>query len=326
MSSRSPAQRLELNRCLSGELARDVIISDRELQRSHLLQPVSIGEPYVETLRELDEIDFGKYLQVVMQAHQHIEVRDPARQTASAIYADLIETFSVENSSESTKKRTEADAAALALDLALSRFVLSNEPIGQVPSATPESLAAPEDLLARVTLDDRAPPPFTFSVLSPRPAQLGDAPVSPESEIDQSSIEARTALDSPTVRSLMNEWKIGEDPKEYKWSGWRDKVGSEQPTITRPVRPLPSPRHHQGDFASQPQPLRPIARSQPLPSAGTLSRGPPQVRSSPAPLPTGQVQSFAESTIQHASTQVERGPFGGRPAAKKKVKKRTAGF
>lgn len=216
----------------------------------------------------------------------------------------------------------------LADDLDLSRQVYHSTPLAMPPSTTPNgtqttSLDTPEDLFARVSLNDREPPPITFSYFR-------NHGINP----DSNSLPNPAALATMSARHLLSEWQLGTDPGAYSWKAWLDPAtltSAPEPPV-RPIRPLPGTRSPiRPTFAKAPptvqtasasQPVGPRTELRPAESMPTSFRLPPAVaRSSPPPMPKSS-QDFG-----FAQTQVEPGKFGGRAGGtKKKVKKRVGGF
>ncbi|KAL1729210.1 hypothetical protein EV714DRAFT_213304 [Schizophyllum commune] len=168
----------------------------------------------------------------------------------------------------------------------------------------------------------------------------------------------------PGPRLLLSEWTLGEDPSEYEFHDAYDADAAERPppvarrkaakpTSTAGILSAELQQRSQPPFVVANQPP-PVMASQPPPVAA--SQRPPVISAQRAPafastqlpaqrplqaagsepnmMDVGQSQpnaEFSQSQSQGVdfmpSTQVLPGPFGGRPAAKKKpTKKRVGGF
>ena len=227
---------------------------------------------------------------------------------------------------DSNERRTKdkEDYDRLATDLNLACYVYHSTPLTLPPTTVPRdtqttSLDTPEDLFARVSLNDNEPPPITFSYFHQDRQNSNPAILSKPA--DPSSMSAR---------HLLSEWQLGADPGTYNWKAWLDPATSAPELPPRPIRPLPSTRSPlRPAFAKAPpivqtsfQPVRARTELRPAESMPTSFKLPPAVaRSSPPPMPQSS-QDFG-----FAQTQVEPGKFGGRAGGtKKKVKKRVGGF
>jgi hypothetical protein len=131
------------------------------------------------------------------------------------------------------------------------------------------------------------------------------------------------------VRSLLQEWGVGNDPEKYVF---REPDGA------------PSPKLAHNSFPEETQPQHPpvqpptIARPKAYypPVVVATQRAPPLVTTSQptsnnlmfqTQLQTQPVQNFNKSQpLVISNTQVVPGPFGGRPQVKKPAKKRIGGF
>ncbi|TYJ55511.1 hypothetical protein B9479_003783 [Cryptococcus floricola] len=180
-------------------------------------------------------------------------------------------------------------------------------------------------------------------------------------EAERAAVEAD--LQSRSAKALMEGWKVGEDPATWVWEDWNldqshttplprvtqpstSQRAPPLPTIqtARPIRPLPSSRTLSNLALPSPNTPEPHQFSHLVPptlstshSLPSLSRMPAQARSSPPPgwdgggsqelSGAGQSRSQNQSQgAEWASTQVERGKFGGKLEKKKKSKKRLGGF
>lgn len=233
------------------------------------------------------------------------------------------------------RDRIKRDTRRLVMDLMLSRTIVHSEelyPNLPVLSASARSsVETPEDLFERtqqLTLNENAgsAKEIDMRFLKPKghPSDNFDDDLDPRATGDVGH-----ALQIPSARTLLGEWDLGADPGDYTWSAWRDAPSRVSTPIQRPVRPLPSPRSTQRFPQSQPT----LGRQLPGHSLAAASNaGFPAViplqqsmRSSPPPV----LQSSQAYPDFGASTQIERGPFGGRLESKKKkkpAKKRVGGF
>lgn len=219
---------------------------------------------------------------------------------------------------EVTDSETERRATAvrlLARDLRSAGQVYSVREPKVEPKPSAEASTSPEDLFARVaealTLQEAGPPPVNFSFLEPNET---------------------ASLSNATVRSLMSEWTLGDDPSKYTWTA-PNKLSTPvlgSPALERPTRAMPqsSPFGRPRSPLPQSQPTFGIGRSESLGGLrSTLwprehsSLGRPMAAQSSPTQPVNQSQD-----LPGAQTQVLPGPFGGRAAPKKKPKKRVAGF
>lgn len=271
-------------------------------------------------------MDLSRHLTVINTLAQSFEIPLPidnqlvGRLDHLRIMGDLTETFPLPRAPDRQFARQ------LALDLALSSTILFSEPL-EVTSASSRQKApaqltgTPDDDFARaagqLSLRVQAPPRIRFSLLAPLvrlSARNGSASPSTEDDPEQ-------WVQGETARSLMAEWNTGTDPRTYMWKGWReDEQGDQRSGSSRPIRPLPSPRSTQTTFA-RPTVQPNLPTRAPTFAANTSDH--PQ--SSPLRLRSSE---YARDSQIVSNTQVERGPFGGRPTGtgKKKAKKRVGGF
>ena len=239
------------------------------------------------------------------------------------------------------------NAAALGLNILLSSIVLHTDDYLSPTSAGSRKNETAEETVAkaaeRLTISDE-PKGFSPTVLHP----MLHHHESPESSDEATSSEVLLGgLKNDAVVSLLGEWQLGTDPAGYVWRPWRETpTSSPQPGhITgRNIRPLPSPRatglsatqpvsDDRSTGVSRPQPLS--GRSVPtilraaasvptiVPASLEPRRGSPLGRRAPSSRPT----SPTIDVMLGPNTQIERGPYGGRTAVKKKTtKKRIGGF
>jgi hypothetical protein len=230
-----------------------------------------------------------------------------------------------------SQARHQRDIRRLVLDLTLSSMVIHSEqietpnPRPDRPSQEPETADNLFERTGQLTLNDSnesGPPVLKW--LAPR-TDFGS-----QRETPVGSTPDTKSLDTPTSR--------GSDPTQFTWIDWRRETSAVPTSVRRPVRPLPSPRASgiQTFAQSQPNPrYQPPTVAQPQPRAQWALHGSMSIpnimahgqgtRSSPPPV-LHSSQSYQDLG---ASTQAERGPFGGRPdvkVRKKLAKKRVGGF
>ncbi len=245
----------------------------------------------------------------------------------------------LQNSFSHARIQEQVNAHRLWLDLALSSTILFSEELNktgefltQKTFEPVDGAVTPDDDFARATgllsLNDHKAPPIAFSLLSPQPrVTFGDSDSS-DQPLQVEGPDQR--VQGETARSLMAEWIVGTDPRAFEWKGWRGNSTTEAANsyASRPIRPHPSPRITQIAFDPTPNQAKklPFPARAAVSEPALLSKVPPIVQSSP-PLDRPQ-----QGTGYHEigpSTQVEPGPYGGRPAGgagKKKIKKRIGGF
>jgi hypothetical protein len=233
---------------------------------------------------------------------------------------------------------------------------------------SPDDLFARTELLSLNDKDSGPPPVKLSYLIPRNVIDLAHAEGEQNSTEEVIGPNNLDALQRSNVRSLMAEWEIGSDPAAYTWKSWASDTTGVRTTTASPqrtnrlIRPLPgSPRSSQvfqTQLATQSLPLVQssvqsryappsvqsqiqshtlnVAQTSPrirqdysMPTLGSGGRL-PTMRSSPPPAMAGssQIQSDSQHDYGMASTQVERGPFGGRPekAKKKPGKKRVGGF
>jgi hypothetical protein len=240
---------------------------------------------------------------------------------------------------ESLKLENDA-CEQLALDLCMSSHVFASKTFSR-PDPTPQEQAQTfEDVVADMSLATGAlsinapgPPPVHFGFLTPIatvPVDYDSANMGPEESNTPQTGE--TDLIPLGVRLLMDEWKVGGDPEDYKYI---DPYGDD---VSSPVEP----KHRLGNGPLparnvQSQPADPSPRLNP-PTVAT-ARAPPLVTPSntmilgemeKATLGGGTTQDNplqAQGSSQDVmvSTQVEPGKFGDRKGQKKR-QKRVGGF
>ena len=227
----------------------------------------------------------------------------------------------------------------LALDLGMSSHVYASKTFSKPGSLLRGQAQTFEDAVADMSLatgglsiNASGPPPVHFGFLTPvavEPVDHDSMDMGPE-ELDTSQT-GEDALIPLGVRLLMDEWEVGEDPKDHRYF---DPYGGNAPNSTEARR----------RFGGLPFP----ARSQPIDPTSRLN--PPTVvtaRASPlvAPSKTTALKEREENTMKDGSTQgnpsqvqgssldamvvstqIEPGTFGDRKMGQKKRQKRVGGF
>ncbi|KAF9647558.1 hypothetical protein BDM02DRAFT_3097917 [Thelephora ganbajun] len=242
---------------------------------------------------------------------------------------------------ESLKLENDA-CEQLALDLGMASHVYASKPFSKPGSAPLEQAQTFEDVVADMSLATGAlsinvagPPPVHFGFFTPittRPVNHNPTNAGPEQPGTPQIGEAE--MIPLGVRSLMDEWKVGEDPKDYKYF---DPYGDDTPNPTEP-------KHSFEDESlpiqnAQSQSIGPTPRLNP--PAVVASRAPPLIAPSKAAMVKEREKTLAgggftqDNPIQAqepsqdvvmASTQVEPGRFGDRKMGQKKRQKRVGGF
>ncbi|RXK40685.1 hypothetical protein M231_01936 [Tremella mesenterica] len=319
----------------AADLVRDVTSEEQESVRSHLLKSIQVDPDTLPAdLSRLENLDFSRHLPTVYS------LRHPIARFLNDTPWNLEEILQIFPAPRQKAyiQKYEAHVYSLSLDLALSSVILhtddfSSSTQGIRSDSQITSISSPEDAFAsataRLTLNEASPPPLTFHVLSPN---IQPPPGQTENTLESDPPSFQNTLDDPTVKSLLSEWVIGENPKSYQWKSWLDPS---HPDLLSPrqrrIRPHPSPRTtilHGVDSTL-------IVKSE---NAQVVGKGVPTIlratASVPMILPTrasSPVQPLEMEVDQSqermwASTQVERGPFGGKVGKKKIGKKRVGGF
>jgi hypothetical protein len=231
-------------------------------------------------------------------------------------------------SGSSLRRESEA-REELAVDLVLSTDVFSAHPF-----AKPEAETAEDDKFETMsraaeamTLSETEVPSVNFGYLSPLPATCHHATP------DVAETEPNFALPLG-VRLLLAEWDTGVHPDRYAYHDPYDDLQQaamshrlHDPNQKRGAQTMPSQRPPPVTTTAPPV----IAHSRTMP----MSSSQPETRRLVAGAE--DVADFVPALALHpdsqapmASTQVERGPFGGRPLAGRKKgaagKKRMGGF
>jgi len=319
------------------DLARDAV-SEEGAGRTHALLPLDIAsEDFEDDLGILTTIDLERHELHKITALPLGPSTDPSRVTQDRV-ADIYAMFARSDLSPvgDIQERYQRDVRRLVLDLTLSSMVVHSEKIDTTSASSVRESQEPEtadnlfERTGQLTLNDtseRQTSPPLLKWLAPR------ADFDAQQDAQPPDVKA---LDTPASRLLLNEWSIGADPTQFTWKDWRRETSVVPTPVRRPVRPLPSPRGSTSQTFAQSQPnpryqLPTVAQprsqwalhgSNSIPNIVAHGQG---TRSSPPPIPHSS-QSFPDLG---ASTQAERGPFGGRPDSKvrkKLVKKRVGGF
>ncbi|KAL4258116.1 hypothetical protein AB1N83_008363 [Pleurotus pulmonarius] len=215
----------------------------------------------------------------------------------------------------------------LFVDLKLGSDVFSAQPFAPKPTST-----TPFETMSRATEAltlGGEPPPVEYSYLKPLLSDEGE----------ESTEEDHTPLG---VRLLLKEWDVGANPHEYIYRDPYDD-SSPQSTLLRSIKEPSSKPAEASKLPSQAQrpptvipakSLIPTIKKQPELSMrtrmtfGSFSQVPAfQATSTSQPVELEESQHYHEDVM--ASTQVEPGPYGGRPSTAKKKhakKQRMGGF
>ena len=230
----------------------------------------------------------------------------------------------------------------LALDLGMASHVYTSKSFSKPDPAPPDRAQTFEDVVADMSVATGAlsinvsgPPPVHFGFLTPVAAGPMDRSRSPSvrPEGTRTPQIGEEELIPLGVRLLMDEWKLGEDPQDYKYLDPYDDHTSS----------LMEPKHGAGN---EPDPAR-KAQSQPMelsfglnPPTVVAARVPPLVAPSKTvvkerektPVGCGFTQDHplpaqgSSQEVMVVRTQVEPGKFGDRKAGQKKRQKRVGGF
>ena len=227
----------------------------------------------------------------------------------------------------------------LALDLGMSSHAYSSKTFSK-PDSMPRGQAQTfEEVVVDMSLATGAlsintsgPPPVHFGFLTPIAAEsVGYDSMDMEREEPGTPQTEEGDLIPPGVRLLMDEWKVGEDPKDYKYvdpygddalnpTAARRKAGGKKCLTVQNQANDPTPRLN--------LPTVVTARAPPLvaPSKTAALKeeeytvGSGFTRDEP-PQAQGPLQD-----VMMVSTQVEPGKFGDRKTGQKKRQKRVGGF
>jgi len=241
---------------------------------------------------------------------------------------------------ESLKLENDA-CEQLALDLGMSSHVFASKTFSRLNPTSLRQAQTFEDAVADMSLatgalsiDAPGPPPVHFGFLTPITAGPGDHSPNIRPENPGTPRTEETELVPLGVQLLIDEWKIGEDPKDYKYfDPYSDDIFSQaEPKRRVGEEPLPAlnAQSQQIDMTARLNPPTVlVARAPPLidPSRNAVVR---EREKTPAeggftqgdPL---QTQGSSQDVIM-VSTQVEPGKFGDRKTGQKKRQKRVGGF
>lgn len=225
----------------------------------------------------------------------------------------------------------------LALELGMASHVYTSKRFSKSDTTPPEQAQTFEDVVADMSLATGAlsinvsgPPPVHFGFLTPIIASPSDhsPDLGPEKPRTPQPVEPEPI--PLGVRLLMDEWKVGDDPRDYKYF---DPYGDDTSNQMEPKR----------IFGNKSLPVR-NAQSQPIdptPPTVVAVRAPPLVAPSKitvvkerekTPIRGGFSQDNTLQTqessqdVMMVSTQVEPGKFGDRKTGQKKRQKRVGGF
>nr|XP_018266353.1 uncharacterized protein I303_00328 [Kwoniella dejecticola CBS 10117]OBR88511.1 hypothetical protein I303_00328 [Kwoniella dejecticola CBS 10117] len=378
----------------AADLAREAVYPEPTNLHSHLLTPLSIHpRAPTATLDDLTNLDVAKHLPVITELSEDLPAFQQARpplltpsnqahlQTEGQREEDPnAPSYLFEHLRQSFPNTKKEDIAQLSLDLSLSRTIISSEPLSLPHDASEDRPNTglninspdpdPDDLFARAAGlslkdPDHTPPEIQFAFLPPKSNFEGYDDLNNPDGVPGRNVEPEAGkydddLQNLTMRGLLADWKVGEDPTQYQWTSWRidekDHRGSSaqsqsqpqsQPQSQKPriIKPLPSPlrqsqpqSHTQQAFPHQ-APHNQLKSSSSLTNLFERSLPPTLARSSPPPMvmdfalgPGPGAGSSQPEESAWAATQIERGPYGGREKErdkekkKKKDKKRVGGF
>jgi hypothetical protein len=227
----------------------------------------------------------------------------------------------------------------LALDLGMSSHVYASKTFSR-PDSVPRGQAQSfEDVVADVSLATGAlsinasgPPPVHFGFLSPIATQPVDSDLRDTGPDEPGTSQTGEADLIPLgVRLLMDEWKIGEDPKDHKYfdpygdnasspTEARPKLGGESiPDQSQPVDPTPRLNPPTVVTARVP-PLVALSKTAELKKREKNTTGGGSTQDNPL-----QTKGPSQDAMM-VGTQVEPGKFGDRKAGQKVRQKRVGGF
>jgi len=231
----------------------------------------------------------------------------------------------------------------LALDLGMASRVYTSKRFSKPDTTTPPEQAQTfEEVVADVSLATGAlsigvsgPPPVNFGFLTPITASPSDRSPNFGLEKQHSTPQPGEAEPIPLgVRLLMDEWKVGEDPNDYKYF---DPYGDDTSSPTEPKRRFGDESLPAWNAQSQPVDLAPrlnppavvAVRALPIVAPSKImavkEREKPLVRARFTQDNTLQTQGSSQDVMM-ANTQVEPGKFGDRKTGQKKRQKRVGGF
>lgn len=245
-----------------------------------------------------------------------------------------------ERTKESLKLENDS-CEQLALDLGMASHVYAFKRFSEPNLTASERAQTFEDVMADMSLATGAlsisgsePPPVHFGFLTPITARPPDQSPSSEPEKPRTPQPEEAEPIPLGVRLLMDEWKVGEDPKDYKYFDPYDDDTSGPTELKRRVKTEPLRTRD-----AQSRPVDPAPRLNP--PTVVAARVPRLVAPSKDTLveegekmPVGggftqdnplQVQGSSQN-VTMASTQIEPGKFGDRKTGQKKRQKRVGGF
>ena len=244
-----------------------------------------------------------------------------------------------DNRSKASLKLENDACEQLALDLGMASHVYTSKSFSKSDPAPLDQAQTFEDVVADMSLATGAlsinvsgPPPVHFGFLTPVAAGSMDRSPSVGPEGPHTPQIGETELVPLGVRLLMDEWKVGEDPKDYEYF---DPYGDPS-DIFEPNRGVGKELVPGRNAQSQPMELT----FQLNPPTVVAARAPPLIAPSKIvvkereKIPVGggftqdhQVQAQGSSQdVMAVSTQVEPGKFGDRKTGQKKRRKRVGGF
>ena len=244
---------------------------------------------------------------------------------------------------ESLKLENDA-CEQLALDLGMASHVYTSKRFSKPDTTTtpPEQAQTFEEAVADMSLATGAlsigvsePPSVHFGFLTPMIASPSDHSPNFGPEKQRSTSQPGEAEPIPLgVRLLMDEWKVGEDPKDYKYF---DPYGDDTSSSTEPKHgfgneslPVRNAQNQPIDPAPRLNPPTVVAvRALPLVAPSKITT----VKEREKPLVRGgftqdnplQTQGSSQDVMM-VNTQVEPGKFGDRKTGQKKRQKRVGGF
>ena len=228
-------------------------------------------------LRDLDEIDFSRHFAF-----------SSGRQPSGDLQKQLKANFPHSDMTATQQ---------LAIDLSLSRTLVHPEDLKrgshQQSNGSVDDVEMATDRLSLSNVEQ-------FSILRPGLHTRSSTP--DQAGQHESITTARAGLEQPTLHALLDEWVLGSDPAEYRWSPWRAQAGEyRSETSVQPSRPPPSLQAQQ---ALATMPMIPTVASQPEPPMVQVAMAVPAL------------------ALSHDVPSIST---GGRPV-RKVVKRRAGGF
>jgi hypothetical protein len=215
-----------------------------------------------------------------------------------------------EHISKNVRELEQAVCQQLTLDLILSSNIVSKTRFSQC-----EVEHSLETMTEALSLRGDPPPAVKFGYLRPLVKRRSSCDIGARSDVLQPEIP-------PGVRSLLKEWD-NNDPDEYVY---RDPYAAEGPPPLKFAKEATIPQF----VAQNKHPPKILTSSAIPPAISETQRTVLRVQSQgiPALVPYDEELDRPSGSTQNlvVSTQVEPGPFGGRPTVKKFAKKRLGGF